>query len=186
MNDRELIRLLRADPELGFRRLMEQYTGLVYTVVKARLDRVGTAEDVEDCVSEAFAEFYRSLVRVDLRRGTVKAYLCTIARRRAIDCYARLVVTQPQVSLEDAADRQAAAAVFSLEEELVTAETRRALVEAIAALPHPDREIIVGKFLLGEPSKSIAARLHMTVSAVDTRTHRALKKLRERLEDKYR
>lgn len=184
MDDRELLRLLRADPEEGFRQLMDLYMSLVYSVVRARLGQVATPEDVEDCVSEAFAEFYHSLARVDLRRGTVKAYLCTIARRRAIDCYERLVVTAPQLSLEDAEDRQAAADAFSLEEELITAETRRAVVEAIASLPSPDREIIVGKFLLGEPSRSIAARLHMTVSAVDTRAHRALRKLRARWEEK--
>ena len=65
MDDRELLRLLRADPEEGFRQLMDLYMSLVYSVVRARLGQVATPEDVEDCVSEAFAEFYHSLARVD-------------------------------------------------------------------------------------------------------------------------
>lgn len=184
MRDSDLMQLMRTHPEEGFRQLMDQYIGLVYHVVKARLAQVGTKEDIEDCVSETFAEFYRSLPRIDLRSGTVKAYLCAIARYRSTDSYKALIDAAPQLSLEDEVSRAAWADSFSLEESLITDELRHAVAEEISALGHPDREIIVRKFLLGEPTKSIAAELHMTVSAVDTRTHRALKKLKARLEEK--
>ncbi|MBQ7060184.1 MAG: RNA polymerase subunit sigma-24, partial [Clostridia bacterium] len=55
------------------------------------------------------------------------------------------------------------------------------LFTAINGLGEPDREIVVRKYFLNEPSKSIAKRLDMSVSAVDTRTHRALKKLKKLL-----
>lgn len=184
MRDSDLIQLMRAHPEEGFRQLMDQYMGLVYHVVQVRLSQVGTREDIEDCVSDTFAEFYRSLPRIDLRSGTVKAYLCAIARHRSADCYRFLADAAPQLPLENEAGRAAWADAFSLEESLITDELRHAVAEEISALGHPDREIIVRKFLLGEPTKSIAAQLHMTASAVDTRTHRALKKLKGRLEEK--
>ena len=52
-------------------------------------------------------------------------------------------------------------------------------------LSKPDREIIVRKFILGQSSKEIAAILGLSVSNVDTRTHRAIKKLKKELGDDY-
>ena len=181
MDDRELMKLLRRRPEEGFRQLMELYMGAVCTVVRARLGELGTREDVEDCVSETFAAFYRALDRVDLRRGTVKTFLCAIARNRSIDCYKALVRSAANDPWEE--ERPALAASFSLEEAYITEETRREVVEEIAALDQPDREILVRRFLLGQPSRAVAQALDMTVSAVDTRTHRALKKLKTKMEE---
>ena len=182
MRDRELMALLRKDPEQGFRRLTDLYTGLVWSVVRARLTDVGTREDVEECVSDAFAAFYLSLDRVELHSGTVKAYLCAIARHKAIDrCEA--LMRGSCLSLEAEAERADLADDFSVEEAFISAEMRRTIVGSIAALGHPDREILVRKFLLGEPTRSIASDLGMTVSAVDTRTHRALKRLRKEWEE---
>ncbi|MBQ6115999.1 MAG: sigma-70 family RNA polymerase sigma factor [Oscillospiraceae bacterium] len=183
MRDRELIELLRRDPERGFRQLTDQYTGLVWSVVRARLGEAGTREDVEECVSDAFAAFYLSLDRMDPDSGTVKAYLCAIARHKAIDRCEALVRSGGVLSLEAESERAALADEFSVEEAFISAQRRRAVIEAVAALGYPDREIIVRKFLLGESSRSVAEDLGMTVSAVDTRTHRALKRLRSEWEE---
>ena len=55
------------------------------------------------------------------------------------------------------------------------------VLEAVEELGEPDREIMLRKFYLGEPSAQIAARLGMTAGGVDTRTHRAVEKLRKKL-----
>ena len=182
MNDRELIRQLHQDPERGIRQVTEQYAGLIWTVVQARLAAVGTREDIEECVSDAIAQFYLSLDRFALQSGTVKAYLCAIARHRAIDRYEAIVREKASRAAEEA-EHGVDAEGPSLEECLLDAENRQDLMTAIDALGHPDREIIVRKFLLGEPSRAVAGRLGLSVSAVDTRTHRALKKLRELLKE---
>ena len=54
----------------------------------------------------------------------------------------------------------------------------------IAQLGKPDSVIILRKYYFGQSSKQIAADLKMTVSNVDTRAHRAMEKLRSRLEGK--
>jgi len=48
-------------------------------------------------------------------------------------------------------------------------------------LGEPDHEILIRKFYLLQPSKVIAEKMGMSVSAVDTRTHRAIAKLRDML-----
>ena len=54
-------------------------------------------------------------------------------------------------------------------------------MDAVKGLGEPDSEIIIRKFYLGENSKQISDRLSMTVSAIDTRASRALKKLRTKI-----
>lgn len=58
-------------------------------------------------------------------------------------------------------------------------ELRRRVIKAVKDLGDPDSKIIFRKFYYGESSKEIAKALGLTVSNVDTRTHRALNKLRK-------
>ena len=65
------------------------------------------------------------------------------------------------------------------EDELAEDELRREVLDAVKSLGEPDSGIIFRKYYLGQSSKEIANALKLTVSNVDTRTHRALDKLRK-------
>jgi RNA polymerase sigma-70 factor (ECF subfamily) len=65
------------------------------------------------------------------------------------------------------------------EDELAEHELRREVLDAVKSLGEPDSGIIFRKYYLGQSSKEIADALNLTVSNVDTRTHRALDKLRK-------
>ena len=69
------------------------------------------------------------------------------------------------------------------ESELEDRELRRVVLDEVKSLGEPDREILLRKFYLGEPSKEIAVRLGLTTANVDTRTHRAVEKLRKKLKE---
>ena len=183
MDDTELLMMIKADPETGVSQLMDSYMGLVVSVVRGRLSSIGSKEDIEDCVSGVFAEFYRGIDAFSPEKGTVKALLCSIAKHRASTAYFRKLRSAGDIPIEDAADEPADASP-SAEELAVAAERRKALIAAIDALGEPDRSVIIRKYYLRESSTSIAKRLSMTVSAVDTRSHRALRKLRKALEGK--
>lgn len=184
MHDNELIKILRQDPNEGMRLLMRQYTGLVCAVVRGKFSPYGMLceEDTEECVSDVFCEFYKNLDKFNSERGSVKTLLCTIAAHKSLDLARNRAAKVQPLSIEDEEMFLQFADDFLVDEELVTAELRERLMQEINALGEPDREIIVRKFFFCEPSKSIAERLSLTATNVDTRTHRALKKLREKLE----
>ncbi len=174
MTDAELLDILRKYPEKGIKALIKQYGGLVYAVVKRNL--AGFSEiDIETCASDAFSEFYLDLDKFDLSKGSIKAWLCVIARHNAVD----LARKKPPVPLDDELN----ASDISIESDLEEHEMRRAVLKAVKSLDEPDREILLRKYYLGESSKEIAVRLGMSVSNVDTRTSRAVEKLRKSLED---
>ncbi len=183
MDDRTLAELLRSDPERGLGELTRLYAGLVYSVVRGKLAGVAGNSDIEECVSDAFAEFYRMLDSFDESRGSIKALLCVIARRKAVNVCRRLMRERTRSAGEPGDDQPAD--VPSPEELSIRSEERRALLSAIAELGEPDREIIVRRYYFGESTKAVAKRLGMKPSAVDTRAHRAVQKLKKKLGGEY-
>ena len=180
MEDRKLLRLLHKDPSTGMEALMNQYAGLVYAVVKGKL--AGTfyvSSDIEDCVADVFSEFYTDLSKYDPKLSSIKSYLCVLARNNATDILRKREKQHGDISLDDEGSLLQIADDVTLEGELTEDELRREVFAAVKALGDPDTSIILRKYYLGESSKEIANALKMTVSNVDTRTHRALNKLRK-------
>ncbi len=179
MDDKKLLRLLRKDPNAGMERLMNQYAGLVYATVKGRLaDSDYISSDIEDCVAEVFVKFYTALSDYDSSISSIKTYLCVIARNNAINL-ANKNLQKPVVSIDDEDSFLQIADEFLIERRIEEDELRREVIKAIEALGEPDSSILFRKYYYGQPSKDIAKAVGLTVENVDTRTHRALRKLRK-------
>ena len=180
MDDAALLEQLRSDPQAGMTALMDKYGGIVYAVVKSKLRAPAfDPTDVEHCVGDTFSEFYCDLGKYRPEQGSVRSWLCVIARYNAMDALRRHYREEQTVPLDDEAVAPIADD-FSIEGDLEDRALRAELVEAVKALGQPDREIIVRKYWLAQSSKEIARAMRMTVSNVDTRAHRAIRKLRER------
>ncbi len=177
MKDERLLRLLNKDPERGVSALIDEYGGLVYAVIRGSLAGRCCETDIEACAADTFSEFYLDHAKYEPSRGSLKAWLCVIAKHNAADCLRRAARQAGNIPIDEAAEL--IPDDFSIEGDFEDRSVRAKLVAAVNALGEPDREIIVRKFFLSQPSKLIAQRLGMTVSNVDTRTHRAIKKLRE-------
>lgn len=179
MRDDKLLKKLHSDPERGMSALISQYAGLVYAVVRGKLPADGFCQaDIDGCVADTFSEFYCGLNRFDPAAGSIKSWLCVIAKNNALDVLRRRYRDSNILPLDDVTDTQCADD-FSLEGNFEEQEQRTRLLDAIKALGQPDHEILVRKYYLSQSSREIASSLHMSVSAVDTRAHRAIQKLRK-------
>ena len=178
MEDLKLLRLLQQDPNIGMERLIDCYTGLVYAVVKRRLSvQICVSSDIEDCVADVFSEFYVRLSEYDPRLSSIKSYLCVLARSKASDVL-RKRMRRNGIAPNDTARFLEIADAETIDSALSDEELRREVLSLIKGLGEPDTSILMRKYYLGESSREIAEALHMTVSNIDTRTHRALNKLR--------
>lgn len=178
MKDDELIKLLHKNPEKGIKKLSEQYAGLVYTVVKGKLCDFSVAE-IEECISDTFSEFYLDLDSYKPNSGSIKSWLCVMARNNAIDILRKSQRQPVIVSIDDENIYKQYTEGFSVEEDFENSDLLSNILEEIKKLGEPDCEIIVRKFYFNEPSKEIAKALDISVSNVDTRAHRAIAKLRK-------
>ena len=179
MNDARLLRLIRENPDEGAKRLITQYADLVFEVVKIRLDGVCGKREQEDLTADVLTDFLQEAKQF---RGetSVKNYLCRMARNAAVDLYRK---RRPEESLESEKFMLELKAADNVEAEAEGKRLLSEVTEAVKMLGHPDSDIIFAKYWFGESSKSIAARLRMTVTAVDTRAARAIAIIRERFGD---
>ena len=83
------------------------------------------------------------------------------------------------ISLDDEQSLLQLADDVTIDSELTDEELRREVIKAVEDLGEPDSSIIFRKYYYGESSKEIAKATGLSVSNVDTRTHRALNKLRK-------
>lgn len=180
MKDNALMHHIKRDPERGMEELIRTYSGLVRSVVSGRLSARGFCEaDIDACTADTFSDFYMGLDKYDPERASVKTWLCVIAKNNATDAIRKRSRESKVVPLDEAVETTVPDD-FSLEGSFEDKQQREELIAAIIALGSPDREILIMKFFLGLTSKNIAEELHLSVSNVDTRTHRAIAKLRER------
>jgi RNA polymerase sigma factor (sigma-70 family) len=139
----------------------------------------GDAAEAEDAAQEAFVKAYRALDR--FREGSpFRPWLLRIvgntARNRRRSAGRRLGL---QLRVEAQAPRDTSAP--SPEAEVLVGERRRALLDAINALPPDDRLVIGARYFLDLPEAEIAALAGVAPGTVKSRLFRARGRLAEAL-----
>lgn len=162
--EESLLSLLRGEPERGMAALIDEYSGLLWTVCRQYLSNT---EDIKDCINEAFSEFYLHRERFEPDKGTLKGYLAVIARRCAIRRY------QENCRWEKAADADGEQAA----DPFACLEKQDELERALAALDPVDEQILRMKYYGGMTAREIAASLGLPYETVKKRRQRSLKKL---------
>ncbi len=167
--------LLNTNPEKGMELVVRTYSGYVYAICRARLTGVYPPQEIEECAAEVFAEVYRCRERLDEQKGSLKAFICTVARNRASNAYRAAIRRQPCVSLDDA---RLPETTDDAEDSLLAAETTDELISAIRSLGQPDSEIFIRKYYFGQSTREIAKALELKENTVDKRVSRGCAKLR--------
>ena len=181
--ENKLLDLIKKDAEKGMSVLIEEYAGLVYTIVKNKLVAYCSKEDIEETVSDVFVAFYNNINSFDITRGTISAYISTIARRKATDRL-RTLNTHFEVSVDEN-DFIEIPDSINLENEFEKKLLSHNLAEVIKSLGEPDSTIVFRKYFLGEGSKEIAHFTGLTDDNVRKRLSRALCKIKEAMEGDY-
>lgn len=169
MEDKALLTLLDEDPEKGMPLLREQYSAPLSFALSKRLKEPG---DIAECVDDALTDFYLRRERFDAEQGSLYAYLLTIAERKAIRKYReeqrrRMLLEMSMREIEAEADTAA----------------REELRDILARLPRQDRELLTMKYFHGFTLREIAERLDIEYEAMKKRHQRALRLLRQLLEE---
>ena len=176
MNDRKLLALLKDDPNAGMTQLIRQYSGFVFTVAGGILSEVCDSSEIEDCVTDVFLHFYSGAAsfRSD---ASIKTYLGIAARNAALNCARSRLPREP---IEDGDFTIEIPGSTDPGEEAAEKDLLERVFKDVYALGRPDSEIIIRKYYLGQSACSIARALRMTVSNVNTRAYRAVRKLRKK------
>ena len=157
--------------------LYEESSSLVYSVA---LRLLGDAADAEEVTMDVYTQVWRHAANYEDARGSVTAWLITLARSRAIDrVRSRSGRLQKETALPDTFDLPAEGA--SPERHTEETQRRRHVMRALETLPPEQREVVRLAFYAGLTHSELAARLQQPLGTVKTRLRIGMTKLREQL-----
>lgn len=173
MKDEAVVIAIGNRKENAMNEVINKYSRLLWTIASAVLKNVGSEQDVEEVVADAFIFLWEYPGKFDPKRGSLKSLLCIVARSRAVDRY-RELNRRSTLPLEEAvlADH------FGMQEWLWQEETRRELLAAVNALGEPGREILVRRYYYNQKPRQIAVAMNMTVKQVNNSLYRSKRQLR--------
>jgi RNA polymerase sigma-70 factor (ECF subfamily) len=177
LGDKQILAGLQAGDEASLDAAILSYSRLLWSIARAVLRKVGTTEDMEECVADAFIQLWRSSATLNDTRGSIKAWLCIAVKSRAIDRY-RKIIRKSEIHLDE---QMASCGVFMLDKTM-DAVLQRELLAAIHALGEPDREIILRRFYYQQKPKDISIALDLSIRQVENRIYRAKQTLRQQLD----
>ncbi len=162
---RDLVRTAKEGDRGAFGQLYRLHHARIVRFARFRL-----GADHEDVVSEVFLRAWARLPRYRDMGAPFAAWLYGIARHVVADEIARRIRSQPVSQVPE-----------------TTVETRDddrlALAEALSTLPEEQRQVIELKYLIGMKNPEVAEVFGISVGAVNAKQWRALRTLRDLLED---
>ncbi len=182
------IEALRAGDSQEFARFVETYSPPLYRLA---LKMLGNVQDAEDVLQNTFLKALQHLDEFE-ERSSLSTWLYRIAVNEALMLLRR---QKPETSVSDLLDedeeeeiempRQFVDWCCLPEEELLSAEGRRYLEQAIQRLPPKLRAVFLLRDIEGLSIQETSKALNLSEAAVKTRLLRARLNLREQLSTFY-
>ncbi len=159
----------------AFTRLVEAYQTHVYNLCYRML---GDPQAAEDAAQETFLRAYQHLHRYDQKRPFA-TWLLSIAAHYCIDRMRRrkFLMNSLEESEEQAGFEMPDADAPNPETEALRSEQREHMQSMLVKLDAVDRAAVVLRYWHDSSEVEIAEALHLTVSAVKSRLHRARREL---------
>lgn len=177
MNGNELQSRLKESPQELYRALMGEYGGYVYAIAYNKMRSVCGTQEIDECVSDVFAEIFMKISGQDLDERDLKGYIGTVAKRRAIDYFRKISIKQRDYTELDNEEVREISSESNIEDDTDKKELCRILLDKIKELGEPDSEIIMRKYYYNQNSTEIAKRLSLKATTVRSRCKRALERL---------
>lgn len=176
--DEELMPLIGAkDPE-AFEVFYDRHGGVAYSLAYRIVGEKAVAEDV---TQEAFISIWRSGARFDRARGSVRSWMLSIVRNRAIDTLRSRAGKAPKLTFDDEAILEQRPAEERTEEEAIRHETATEVRGAIGNLPGEQSKVIELAYFGGFSQSEIATMLGVPLGTVKGRMRLGMEKIRGEL-----
>jgi RNA polymerase sigma-70 factor, ECF subfamily len=176
--DEELMPLIgEKDPE-AFEVFYDRHGGVAYSLAYRIVGEKAAAEDV---TQEAFISIWKSGARFDRARGSVRSWMLSIVRNRAIDALRSRAGKAPKLSFDDDAILEQRPSGELTEEEAMRRETATEIRGALGELPGEQSKVIELAYFGGFSQSEIARMLGVPLGTVKGRMRLGLEKIRGEL-----
>jgi RNA polymerase sigma-70 factor (ECF subfamily) len=174
LSDEALVARLRDNDTAAFTILYDRHRRLAFGLAYRLLDNAAAAEDV---VQDAFLSLWRNAGAFQPQRSTARAWLLSMVHHRAIDQLRKIRSHRVQGGQEVKESKRIGQSIDIHEEACVALEAAE-VRDALATLPHEQRQTLALQYFSGLSHREIARRLAIPLGTVKSRQHTALLKLR--------
>jgi RNA polymerase sigma-70 factor, ECF subfamily len=179
--DEEVMQLVQDGNPRAFELLYDRHGGAAFSLSYRMVGNRVTAEDI---TQEAFLSIWRSRLRYDQTRGSVRTWVLGIVHNRAVDALRRNVVhDRRRESMEGIEERHEARERTDVE--AARREEARSIRTALDTLPDEQRKTIELAYFGGFSHSQIAEVLDQPIGTVKGRMRLGLDKMRRQLAEGY-
>ena len=173
LTDQELVVRLAAGDVEALRTLYRRDGTLTYALALRMLGDSGRAEDV---VQDAFLRLWTHAGSFDPARGTLRTWLLTVVRHRAVD-YLRGRTGKERREIELGPEVPAHGTGSDPWRDVAESLERQAVRQALASLPPEQRQVVELAYFGGYNQREIAEIVSVPLGTIKGRTRLALEKL---------
>jgi RNA polymerase sigma-70 factor, ECF subfamily len=177
--DEELMELVHDGEVRAFEVIFDRHASVAFSLAYRMCGRPAMAEDI---VQEAFLSLWRSAAAYDASRGSVRTWVLSVVRNRAIDAFRR----EGAKAASDVAEPGLAERIPAPEltdREVERRDDARQVRDALNGLPPDQRQVIELAYFGGFSHTQIAEMLKLPAGTVKGRMRLGLSKLRFTLGD---
>ena len=176
LDDGALLLAIASRDQQAFATFHDRHNRFAFQIAYQILRDQGQAEDV---VQEGFLRIWRGAGSFDPQRGCAQAWVRTVIQRSAINrLRGKMGRTRTELPLELSYAGRADAAPEALIE---AGERRDTVMQSLATLPRPQREVVELAYFAGLTCREIAEQTATSPGTVKSRLRLGLQKLRETL-----
>jgi RNA polymerase sigma-70 factor (ECF subfamily) len=179
--DEEVMQLVGEGNTRAFELIFDRHGGAAFSLAYRMVGNRVTAEDISQ---EAFLSIWRSRVRYDQSRGSVRTWVLGIVHNRAIDALRRGAVHDRRKETMDGVEERHEAPERT-DVEAARREEARTVRTALDTLPAEQRRTIELAYFGGFSHSEIAQLLGEPIGTVKGRMRLGLDKLRRQLAEGY-
>lgn len=165
MVEEKIIKLLKAKDQEGLNLLIENYSGILYSIIKRVLIKFPYLQD--EVLNDALLGVWDHIDSFDPTRSSFKNWLASVARYKAIDALRREVRHDFQTLDENYQEGQE------------DGFNKVLIKEIFSYLDEDDRKLFTALFLDGFSYEELAQDLNISKNSLYSRVKRARKKLKE-------
>jgi RNA polymerase sigma-70 factor, ECF subfamily len=175
--DEEVMQLVQQGDPRAFELLYDRHGGASFSLAYRMVGKQAAAEDV---VQEAFLSIWRSRLRYDKTRGSVRTWVLGIVHNRAVDGLRRSMVHERRRETLDVVEERHEARERT-DVEVARREEARSVRGALNTLPDEQRRTIELAYFGGYTQSEIATLLEEPLGTVKGRMRLGLDKMRREL-----
>ncbi len=178
MDEQRLLEQLKGRNEIALEEAVSVYEAYISAIVFRIIGSAMAREDLQEVVNDTFYSLWINAERIDLDKGSLRAYLAAIARNKAKN---KLREHKTQTLLIQETDQvEVTDFCLGLEKE----ERAKILKDALDMLKRDEREIMIRYYFYYESTETIAGEMDLRRNTVKSKLMRARKKLKIHLRER--